>query len=56
MGDETKAGEVRRGNEDPLHATRKSSTADSVAEEPADVAQMPTREEIERREEGRRRP
>ena len=54
MGDETKRNELDHGNYDPLHATRKPSDAESVDEEPADVAQMPTREELARRETERR--
>jgi hypothetical protein len=49
MGDETKETELEHGNYDPLHATRKPSTADAVDEETPQVAQMPTEEEIERR-------
>lgn len=49
MGDETKRGELERGNYDPLHATRKPSTADAVDEEPDQAAQMPSKEEAERR-------
>lgn len=49
MGEETKETLIRQGNDDPLHATRKPSTADSVDERPAQVAEMPTKEEIERR-------
>jgi hypothetical protein len=51
MGDETKRTELERGNDDPLHATRKPSTADSVAEQPAQVAEMPTLDELKRRDE-----
>lgn len=54
MGDETKSNELDHGNYDPLHATRKPSTADSVDEVPADAAQMPTKEELARRESERR--
>ena len=50
MGDETKRTEVERGNDDPLHAARKPSSAERVDERPADIAQMPTREEVERRD------
>jgi len=49
VGEETKETLIRQGNDDPLHATRKPSTADSVDERPAQVAEMPTKEEIERR-------
>lgn len=49
MGEETKETLIRQGNDDPLHATRKPTTADSVDERPAQVAEMPTEEEIERR-------
>lgn len=54
MGDESKSNELKQGNDDPLHATRKPSTADAVEERPAQVAEMPTREEIERRDDQRR--
>lgn len=50
MGDESKRNELERGNYDPLHATRKPSTAIEVDEQPAPVAEMPTKEEIERRD------
>lgn len=53
MGDETKASEVQQGNTDPLRSARKPSTAESVDTTPAEVAAMPTREEIERREDTR---
>jgi hypothetical protein len=49
VGEETKETLIRQGNDDPLHATRKPSTADTVDERPAQVAEMPTKEEIERR-------
>ena len=49
MGEETKETLIRQGNDDPLHATRKPTTADAVDERPAQVAEMPTEEEIERR-------
>ena len=52
MGEETKETLIRQGNDDPLHATRKPSTADRVDERPAQVAEMPTKEEIERRHSG----
>ena len=45
MGDETKRDELRRGNDDPLAATRKPSTADAVEKRPKDVAQMPRDED-----------
>ena len=51
MGDETKRSELERGNDDPLHATRKPSTADSVEERPAQGAEMPTLDELKRRDE-----
>ena len=54
MGDETKKNEIDHGNYDPLHATRKPSTAESVDEKPADTAQMPTKEELARRDSQRR--
>jgi hypothetical protein len=49
LGEETKETLIRQGNDDPLHATRKPSTADSIDESPAQVAEMPTAEEIEQR-------
>jgi hypothetical protein len=49
VGEETKETLIRQGNDDPLHATRKPSTADTVDERPAQVAEMPTKEEIDRR-------
>jgi hypothetical protein len=52
VGEETKETLIRQGNDDPLHATRKPSTADAVDERPAQVAEMPTEEEIERRHSG----
>jgi hypothetical protein len=52
VGEETKETLIRQGNDDPLHATRKPSTADAVDEQPAQVAEMPTKEEIERRHSG----
>jgi hypothetical protein len=52
VGEETKETLIRQGNEDPLHATRKPSTADTIDEKPAQVAEMPTKEEIERRHSG----
>ncbi|HEX8152536.1 MAG TPA: hypothetical protein VF698_05395 [Thermoanaerobaculia bacterium] len=45
MGDETKRDELRRGNDDPLAAPRKPSTADAVERQPKDVAQMPRDED-----------
>ena len=41
MGDETRDNELKHGNYDPLHGTRKPSTAEQVEEEPEPVAQMP---------------
>jgi hypothetical protein len=56
MGDESKDNELKHGNYDPLHATRKPSTAEEVDEQPSDVAQMPKPGEIEPpREETKRR-
>ena len=55
MGDETKENELRHGNYDPLHATRKPSTAESVDERPAQVAEMPTADEVARRRRVKRR-
>jgi hypothetical protein len=52
VGEETKETLIRQGNDDPLHATRKPSTADEVDDRPAQVAEMPTEEEIERRHSG----
>jgi hypothetical protein len=52
VGEETKETLIRQGNVDPLHATRKPSTADSVDERPAQVAEMPAKEEIEQRHSG----
>jgi hypothetical protein len=49
VGEETKETLIRQGNDDPLHSTRKPSTADKVDERPAQIAEMPTKEEIERR-------
>jgi hypothetical protein len=53
MGDETKETLIDQGDDDPLHATRKPSTADEVDERTPGVAEMPTREELERRHEER---
>ena len=55
MGDETKETLIEQGNVDPLHATRKPSTAESVDETPAQVAEMPTKDELDRRHEERHR-
>lgn len=41
MGDETKDTLIDQGNRDPLHATRKPSTARKVEERPAQAAEMP---------------
>ena len=49
MGDETKGTLIDQGNPDPLHATRKASTAQKVEEEPAQVAQMPSAAEVQNR-------
>lgn len=49
MGDETKETLIDQGNRDPLHATRKPSTASKVDETPAQVAQMPSAAEVESR-------
>ena len=51
MGEESKRNELEHGNYDPLHATRKPSTARTVDERTPQVAEMPTKEEVERREE-----
>src|SRR5207248_10448354 len=40
MGDETKETLIEQGNQDPLHATRKPSTAESVDERTPPVAEM----------------
>lgn len=48
MGDETKKGEVRRGNTKPLAEPLKPSTAEEVDRDVPDVAEMPSREEAER--------
>jgi len=53
MGDETKETLIEQGNNDPLHATRKPSTAESVDERTPQVAEMPTKEELDRRHEER---
>lgn len=50
MGDESKQAELERGNDDPLHAPRKPSTAESVDEVAADVAEMPKGSELDRRD------
>jgi hypothetical protein len=41
MGDETKETELEHGNYDPLHATRKPSTAERVEEKTPQGAEMP---------------
>ena len=53
MGDETKETLIDQGNHDPLHATRKPSTAEAVDERTPQVAEMPTKEELDRRHEER---
>ena len=53
MGDETKATEIEKGNTDPLRAPKKPSTAEAVEKTPSPVAEMPTQEEMDRREEER---
>src|SRR5438270_13243989 len=50
VGEETKETLIRQGNDDPLHATRKPSTAHRVDVRPAQVAELPTKEEIDRRD------
>ena len=56
MGDESRDNELEHGNYDPLHATRKPSTADSVDETPSELAQMPAAGETEHpRDEKKRR-
>jgi len=58
MGDETKETLIDQGNRDPLHATRKPSTASRVEETPAQATQMPSDAEVDSRkdqsEKGRR--
>jgi len=49
MGDETKETLIEEGNNDPLHATRKPSNAESVDDRTPQVAEMPTKEELDRR-------
>jgi hypothetical protein len=41
MGDESKQTEFEHGNTDPLHATRKPSTAEHVDEQASELAQVP---------------
>lgn len=55
MGDESKQNEVEQGNLDPLHSTRKPSTAEQVDEEPSELAQMPTAGETDHRADEKRR-
>ena len=55
MGDESKRNELTHGNKDPLHAPRKPSTAEHVDDRPAQVAEMPTAEEMKRRDDKQRR-
>ena len=55
MGDETKETLIDQGNTDPLHATRKPSTADAVEERTPDAAEMPSEDELDRRRQERRR-
>ena len=49
MGDETKETLIDQGKPNPLHATRKPSTAQKVEEEPAQVGQMPSAAEVQNR-------
>ena len=53
MGDETKETLIEQGNTDPLHATRKPTTAESVEERTPQAAEMPSKEELERRHQER---
>ena len=53
MGDETKETLIDQGNTDPLHATRKPSTAESIDERAPQVAEMPAQDELERRHQER---
>ena len=53
MGDETKETLTEQGNTDPLHAARKPATAESVYERTPQVAEMPTKEELDRRHQER---
>ena len=53
MGDETKETLIEQGNNDPLHATRKPSTAETVDERTPQVAEMPTEGELDRRHQER---
>ena len=57
MGDESKQSELEQGHRDPLHETRKPSTAEAVDEEASELAQMPTAGEADHRadEQGRKR-
>lgn len=55
MGDESKQNEVEQGNRDPLHDTRKPSTAEQIDEEPSELAQMPTAGETDHRADEERR-
>jgi hypothetical protein len=41
MGEESTINEFEKGNTDPLHDTRKSSTAETVDERTSDVVQLP---------------
>lgn len=52
MGDETKENELEHGNYDPLHATRKPSTAERVEEKTPQVAEMPAERRHPERSEG----
>lgn len=49
MGDETKETLLEQGNPDPLHAPRKPTTADSIDEVVPPAAQMPSPDEVKRR-------
>jgi hypothetical protein len=50
MGDETKRSEIEQGHHDQLREPLKPSSADSIDKTPADVAEMPTAEELERKD------
>jgi hypothetical protein len=54
MGDETKRSEIEQGHEHQLNEPLKPSSAESIEEKPADVAEMPTAEEVKRKDPGRR--
>jgi hypothetical protein len=53
MGDETKRSEIEQGRGNQLKEPLKPSSAESIEKEPADVAEMPTAEELKRKDPGR---